>query len=478
MSQTEIRSPLVVIGGGPGGYPAAFFAADMGLEVTLVDMEQNPGGVCLYRGCIPSKALLHVARVINESREAADWGVTFEEPRIDLAKMRAWKDKVIQKLTGGLGLLSKKRRIRYIRGKASFVNSQTIRVTGSDGSESIVSFDHAVIASGSTPVLPTTLAISSAQVMDSTSALRIADIPKTLLVIGGGYIGCELGSVYAALGSQVTMAEAGSGLAPGADRDLADVLSASLRRRFSKILLKTKVASLQEINGKIRARFEGLHLPQQQEDYEGVLLALGRRPNSRDLGLENTAVEVDGKGFIKVDPQRRTADRRIFAVGDVAGEPMLAHKASHEGRTAVAAILGQPAAFDPRAIPAVIFTDPELAWCGLTELKARERSIEVKIVSFPWAASGRATTLDRTEGLTKLILEPHSEQVLGVGIVGIGAGEMIAEGVLAVEMAARASDLRMTIHAHPTLSETMMEAAEIFFGQATHSLSGAKHGPA
>jgi dihydrolipoamide dehydrogenase len=459
---------LLVIGGGPGGYPAAFLAADLGVEVTLVELDANPGGVCLYRGCIPSKALLHVARVITEAREAQHWGLTYAEPKIDLDRMREWKNKVVSKLTGGLGVLTKKRKINFVQGRARFVSNTSVQVERKDGTSQTITFDHCILATGSRPVVPGNMKLASDRVMDSTGALNIPDIPGSLLVVGGGYIGCELGSVYAALGTKVTVVEMLPTLLTGADRDLANVLSGVLEKKFHKIMLKTKVVEMKEKGDKIEVRFEGLHVENPIQEFDRVLVSVGRRPNTEDLGLENTRVQLDPKGFVKIDKQRRTAEPNIFAIGDVAGDPMLAHKASHEGRVAVEAILGHPSVFDPRAIPAVVFTDPEMAWCGLTELQAKQDGREVKIVSFPWAASGRATTLGRNEGLTKLVLDPHTEQVLGVGIVGVGAGEMIAEGVLAVEMAARADDLKMTIHAHPTLSETMMEAAEIFFGHGTH----------
>ena len=470
MSTSTKHTRLAVIGGGPGGYPAAFLAADLGLEVTLIDQELNPGGVCLYRGCIPSKALLHVARLINESREAEGWGVTFGEPKIDLDKMREWKGKVIKKLTGGLGSLSRQRKISYIQGRASFKDRNTLLIEKTDGSRETLTFDNAIVSTGSRPVIPGNMKIDSPRVVDSTGALDIADIPKRLLVVGGGYIGCELGSVYAALGSKVTVVEMLPHLVAGADRDLGAVLSRHLERVFHCVMTKTKVIEMTDTGSAVRVKFEGLHVTEPEQEFDKVLVSVGRRPNSDNLGLENTKVKLDAKGFIQTDKQRRTGEPLIFAVGDVAGEPMLAHKASHEGRVAVETIMGYPSVFDPRAIPAVVFTDPELAWCGLTEAQAKQDGRPVKVVSFPWAASGRATTLDRNEGLTKLVLDPHTEQVLGVGIVGVGAGEMIAEGTLAVEMAARAADLRMTIHAHPTLSETMMEAAEIFFGHATHTI--------
>lgn len=469
MSAESIHAPLLVIGGGPGGYPAAFLAADMGLSVTLVELESNPGGVCLYRGCIPSKALLHVARVITESREAKEWGLTYSDPAIDLNKMRDWKNKVIAKLTGGLGGLTRKRKINFVQGHASFLSGNGVKVEKSDGSSQVITFDNCILATGSRPTIPGNLKLASERVMDSTGALAMPDIPGSLLVIGGGYIGCELGSVYAALGTKVSVVEMTPMLVPGADRDLAAVLIRHLEKLFHNIMLKTKVVEMKEKGNKIEVHFEGLHVDQPVQEFDRVLIAVGRRPNNENLGLENTRIQLDQRGFVKIDQQRRSHEPTIFAIGDLAGEPMLAHKASHEARVAVEAIMGYPVVFDPRAIPGVVFTDPELAWCGLTEQQAKQDGREVKIVSFPWAASGRATTLGRNDGLTKLILDPHTEQVLGVGICGVGAGEMIAEGVLAVEMAARASDLKMAIHAHPTLSETMMEAAEIFFGHGTHS---------
>ena len=459
---------LLVIGGGPGGYPAAFLAADLGMDVTLVDMETNPGGVCLYRGCIPSKALLHVARLIHEADESAAWGVSFGDPKIDLEKLRNWKNGVIKKLTGGLGVLTKQRKIKFVQGKAKFRTAKEVVVAKTDGREEVYTFDHAILATGSRPVVPGNLRLNSDRVVDSTGALNMPDIPKSLLVIGGGYIGCELGSVYAALGSEVTVVEMMAGLVPGADRDLATVLSRRLEKVFHKIMLKTKVVEMKDKGDKIEVTFEGLHVQQAVQEFDRVLVSVGRRPNTDDLGLDKTMVQLDPKGFVKVDQQRRTTDAAIFAIGDIAGEPMLAHKASHEGRVAVEAIAGLPAIFNPHAIPAVVFTDPELAWCGLTETEAKQQGRPHKVVTFPWAASGRATTIARNEGLTKLIIDPHTEVVLGVGICGVNAGEMIAEGTLAVEMAARATDLKLTIHAHPTLAETVMEASEIFFGHGTH----------
>ena len=458
---------LAVVGGGPGGYAAAFLAADLGLKVTLIDPEVNPGGVCLYRGCIPSKALLHVSKLIEESHQAKNWGIEFSDPKIDLAKLRAWKEGVVKRLTGGLGQLSKQRSVKYIQGRAGFENSNTLRITKADGSGESLRFDRILLATGSRPAVIPTLKIDSPRMMDSTGALDLKDIPKTLLVVGGGYIGLELGSVYAALGTKVTVVEMLSGLLPGADRDLVLPLHKRLEKAFDGILLNTTVKSLKEESGGIRATFDGADVKEREKVFKKVLVSVGRKPNSEIPGLEKTKVKVGPKGFIQVNKQLQTDDPSIYAIGDVVGEPMLAHKAMHEGRTAVEAIIGRKVAFEPHAIPAVVFTDPEIAWAGLTETQAKENGREIAVAKFPWGASGRAITLDRPEGMTKLILDPKTERVLGVGIVGVGAGDLISEGVLAIEMAALAGDLELTIHPHPTLSETVMEAAEVFFGTST-----------
>ncbi|MGA8834877.1 MAG: dihydrolipoyl dehydrogenase [Candidatus Sulfotelmatobacter sp.] len=460
---------IAVVGGGPGGYAAAFLAADLGLKVTLIDPELNPGGVCLYRGCIPSKALLHVAKLIEESQQAKNWGIDFPAPKIDLARLRAWKESVVKKLTGGLGQLSKQRHVEYIQSRAAFENSTTLRITKADSTQVDLSFDRVIIATGSRPAIIPALKLDSPRLMDSTGALNLEDIPGSLLVVGGGYIGLELGSVYAALGTRVTVVEMLPGLLPGADRDLVLPLHKRLEKMFETILLNTTVASLKEEGSGIRASFEGAAVQEKDRDkvFDRVLVSVGRKPNSEIPGLEKTQVHVNSRGFIEVNKQLQTADPSIYAIGDVVGEPMLAHKASHEGRVAVEAIAGHKVAFEPNAIPAVVFTDPEVAWCGLTETQAEKEKREVKVAKFPWGASGRAITLDRPEGVTKLLVDPHTERVLGVGIVGAGAGELIAEGVLAIEMAALASDVAMTIHPHPTLSETVMESAEVFFGTST-----------
>ncbi|HEU0367949.1 MAG TPA: dihydrolipoyl dehydrogenase [Candidatus Acidoferrum sp.] len=458
---------LAVVGGGPGGYAAAFLAADLGLKVSLIDPEVNPGGVCLYRGCIPSKALLHVAKLIEESHQAKNWGIEFSDPKIDLAKLRGWKESVVQRLTAGLGQLSKQRKVQYIQGRAGFENSTTLRVTKADGSAESLRFDRVLLATGSRPAVIPTLKIDSPRMLDSTGALDLNDIPKTLLVVGGGYIGLELGSVYAALGTRVTVVEMLSGLLPGADRDLVLPLHKRLEKMFDGILLNTTVKSFKEESGGIRATFDGADVKEREKVFDKVLVSVGRKANSEIPGLDKTQVKVGPKGFIQVNKQLQTDDPSIYAIGDVVGEPMLAHKASHQGRTAVEAIAGHKVAFEPHAIPAVVFTDPEIAWAGLTETQAKESGRDIAVAKFPWGASGRAITLDRPEGMTKLILDPKTERVLGVGIVGVGAGELISEGVLAIEMAALAGDLELTIHPHPTLSETVMEAAEVFFGTST-----------
>jgi len=468
MSNGENKTQLAVIGAGPGGYPAAFLAADLGLEVTMIDPEDNPGGVCLYRGCIPSKALLHSAKVISEAKHSKNLGITFSKPKIDLDKLRDWKNTVVEKLVGGLGILSRQRKITYIQGRAKFVDSETLEIKKTDGEIMQLKFEHAVIATGSRPAQIPGFPNDSPHLLNSTSALDLPEIPKTMLVVGGGYIGLELGTVYAALGTKVSVVEMTSGLMQGADRDLVRVLQKSSEKNYESIMLDTKVLDMKETTKGIKVTFEGEGLEEKELNFDKVLVSVGRKPNSENLGLENTEVEIDSKGFLKVDAQRRTADRNIFAIGDVAGEPMLAHKATHEGRTVAEVIAGRDVVFEPNAIPAVVFTDPEIAWCGLTETEAKEKKINIKVARFPWGASGRATTLDRNDGVTKLIIDPETDRLLGMGIVGPGAGELIAEGVLAIEMGALASDLELTIHAHPTLSETVMESAEVYYGLSTH----------
>ena len=457
---------IAVLGAGPGGYAAAFYAADLGMQVALIDEEKNPGGVCLYRGCIPSKALLHVAKVVDEARHAGNWGVTFAEPSIDVNRLRAYKQGVVDKLTAGVGSVAKLRKVKFIQGRATLTGPKSLKVAGASG-DTELQFEHLILATGSHPTKIPSLSLDSPRMMDSTSGLELPDVPTSLLVIGGGYIGLELGSVYATLGSKVSVVEMTPGLLPGADRDLVQVLEKKLKKLFANIMLNTKVVKVAEEGQGIRVTFEG-DVAEKEQVFDRVLVAIGRRPNSKVPGLETTRVKVDQKGFIETDPQRRTAEPTIFAIGDVAGEPMLAHKASHEARVAVEAIAGHKAVFEPQAIPAVVFTDPEIAWCGLTEVQAQAEGIEFEVAKFPWGALSRAITVDRPEGLTKLILEKSTGRVLGVGIAGSGAGELIAEGALAIEMGASAEDMKLVIHPHPTLSESLMESAEVFFGQSTH----------
>lgn len=458
---------IAVIGGGPGGYAAAFLAADLGMQVTLIDERENPGGVCLYVGCIPSKALLHVAALVNEAEHAKAWGIEFGAPKIDLDRLRGFKDSVVKKLTGGLGQLAKQRKVTYLRGRAEFVNSSTLKVAVTGGGEQTLSFDNIVIATGSRPAAIPAFQINSPRILDSTGGLALQNIPKSLLVVGGGYIGLELGTVYASLGTKVSVVEMLPGLLPGADRDLVNPLAKRLEKIFASIMLNTTVAGLKEEAEGIRVQFKPEEGPPSEQVFEKVLVSIGRRPNSEVPGLEKTGVTKTPKGFIEVDAQRRTKDPVIYAIGDVAGEPMLAHKASHEGRLAIEHIAGHKVAWEPKAIPAVVFTDPEIAWCGLTEADAQAQGREVKVARYPWAASGKAVAIDRTEGVTKIVFDPQTERVLGVGICGPNAGDMISESVLAIEMGANATDLALTIHPHPTLSETVMGAAEVLHGTAT-----------
>ena len=457
------REKIIVIGAGPGGYGSAFLAADKGMDVTLVDSSPQLGGVCLHRGCIPSKALLHLAKLISETREAKEWGLDFGEPGIDLLAIRNWKNQTISKIAKGLSALSKQRGVNFISGRAVFKDSHSVIV--SDKEE--VKFDKAIIAVGSRPVLPSQFNIGSPLIMDSTSALQLESIPKKLLVVGGGYIGLELGTAYSALGSRVTVVEMANSLLADIDIDLVRVLQVRLRKQFEAIHLNTKVDSLSVSEKDLIADLTGDSISGEHH-FDAALVAIGRSPNSSGLGLENTAVKIDDSGFIKIDGLQKTDDPSIYAIGDVTEGPMLAHKASHQGRAAVDAICGENAHFSERTIPAVVFTDPEIAWCGLTEAKAKELGVDIKISKFPWGASGRASTLGRNDGQTKLIIDPDTEQVLGVGIVGAGAGELISEGLLAVEMGALAKDLSMAVHPHPTLSETIMEAADVFYGSSVH----------
>jgi dihydrolipoamide dehydrogenase len=458
---------VVVIGGGPGGYAAAFMAADLGLEVALIDPEANPGGVCLYRGCIPSKALLHLVKLKKEAAEAAAWGLHFSEPEIDLGQIRKWKNQVVEKLTGGLGQLIKKRNITFIRGKAKFLDSQNIEVKTEKGKKEKISFEHAILATGSVPVALPDVAFGE-HIFSSAEALSLPEIPKSLLVVGAGYIGLEIGTVYAGLGAEVSVVEMTSSYLPGVDSDLVEVFDKHNKDLFKAVKFETKVGQIKSTNEGVTVTFNEKNNGNEQASFEKVLIAIGRKPRTEGLGLENTSIKINDMGFITVNAQRQTDDKYIYAIGDITGEPMLAHKASHEGKVAAEAIAGKKTGYDPKAIPAVVFTDPEIAWCGLTEAEAKEKDIEIKIAKFPWSASGRAATLGRSDGLTKLITEAKTQHILGVGIAGKNAGDLIPEAALAVEMSALAIDLSLTIHPHPTLSETLMEAADALFGHSTH----------
>tara|TARA_B110000438_G_scaffold220314_1_gene213363 strand:+ start:3428 stop:4819 length:1392 start_codon:yes stop_codon:yes gene_type:complete len=450
---------IVVLGGGPGGYAAAFLAADKGMNVTLIDTGNKPGGVCLHRGCIPSKALLHIAHLINETKEAKTWGIDFGEPKIDLDGVRNWKNKVIDKMATGLTQLCKQRKVEFVSGKGNFKDSNTIEANGT-----LYSFDHCILSTGSRPAQPFK---NISPLIDSTDALELKSIPKRLLVVGGGYIGLEMGSVYAALGSQVTIVEMTKDILPGVDRDLVRPLHHRIKNQFEAILVNTKVKDFESKGSEVSVTFEN-ESGIEQKEFDQALVSIGRRPNTENIGLDNTKVKLNDKGFVIANSQQKTEDPSILAIGDVIGGPMLAHKAAHEAKVAVEVLNGEKSDFNNRVIPAVVFTDPEIAWAGLTENEAHAQDTNVKVVKFPWGASGRAQTLGRGEGLTKLLIDPESERIIGVGLTGPGAGELIAEGVLAIQTQIKAKELALSIHPHPTLSETMMETAEVFYGTATH----------
>jgi len=467
----SIKTEIVVVGAGPGGYAAAFYAADLGKKVILIEREKKLGGVCLNRGCIPSKALLYATHQIVNSRESAHRGITFAEPKIEVDKLRAWKGSIIEKLAGGVASLAKMRGVTVITGRAYFEGSNKLRVETEQGQQ-FVEYDKAILAVGSAPAMPKAFDLGNPRVMTSTEALEVTDIPENLLVIGGGYIGMELGFVYSALGSKVTVVEAMDAILAGADADLARPVVANAKKSFKEIRLKARVTKMATVGKQIKvdSEFNGEKL---SELYDRVLVSVGRVPNSADLGLENTKAVLDEKGFVKVNSQQQTDDPSIYAIGDIAGGILLAHKAHKEARNAVENIHGESGIFES-IIPAVVFTDPELAWCGLTEAEAKEKGVAYVISKFPWSASGRALSFDRTDGITKMLIDPETERVLGVGICGAGAGELIAEAVLAMEMGATVEDIALTIHAHPTLSETLMECAEAFYGHATHTFTKRK----
>lgn len=465
----KMKTEVVVLGAGPGGYAAAFYAADKGKKVILVEQEKRLGGVCLNSGCIPSKAFLHAAKLITEAKESAHRGITFADPKIDIEKTRAWKESVLDKLGGGIKMLADKRGVQVLNGRGIFEDSKTLRVETADG-QKFIEFDNAIIAVGSVPALPAVFDLGNKRIMTSTAALAFEEIPDNLLVIGGGYIGMELGTVYASFGSKVVLVEAMPSILSGADPDLVRPVAKYAEKAFKEVRLNTKVTKMATSGKQIKVNmeFDGKKV---EELYDRVLVSVGRVANCKDLGLKNAKIAVTDKGFIQVNSHQQTTEPHIYAIGDVAGGILLAHKASKEARIAVENILGADTEFKNIIVPAVVFTDPEVAWCGLTEGEAKQKNIPVEVAKFPWAASGRALSFDRTDGMTKLIVEPETERILGVGLVGAGAGELISEGVLAIEMGATVSDLAQTVHPHPTLSETLMEAAEVFYGHSTHTLS-------
>jgi len=467
-----IKTEIVVVGAGPGGYAAAFYAADLGKKVILIEREKRLGGVCLNRGCIPSKALLYATHQIVNARESAHRGITFTEPTVEVSKLRAWKESIVEKLAGGVAALAKMRGVQVIQGRAYFEGSQSLRVETSEGQQ-FVEYDKAILAVGSIPAIPKAWDLGNPRVMTSTEALEVEDIPENLLVIGGGYIGMELGTVYAALGSKIVLAEALDTILAGADADLARPVVANAKKAFKEIRLKARVTKMATAGKQIKVEmeFNGQKL---EELYDRVLVSVGRVPNSSDLGLANTKAVLDDKGFVKVNHHQQTDDPNIYAIGDIAGGILLAHKAHKEARIAIENINGQDVVFENIIIPAVVFTDPEIAWCGLTEAEAKEKGVKYEVAKFPWSASGRALSFDRTDGVTKMLIDPDTDRLLGVGITGAGAGELIAEAVLAMEMGATAEDIALTVHPHPTLSETIMECAEVFYGHATHTFSKRK----
>lgn len=464
-----IQTELVVVGAGPGGYAAAFYAADKGKKVTLVELEPRLGGVCLNRGCIPSKAYLHAAKLISEARESSIRGIDFAPPKLDLNKMRAWKESILNKLGQGIRGLAQRRGVEVLHGRGYLEDPRTLRVETADG-QKFLQFEQAILAVGSKSAMPKAFDLGNPRVMTSREALEIEDIPSNLLVVGGGYIGMELGTVYATFGSKVVVVEALDTILAGADADLVRPIKKYAETHFKEVRVKTKVAKMATSGKQIQVTFES-EGQTKTELYDRVLVSVGRVPNCADIGLENTKVARDERGFIQVNSRQQTAEPSIYAIGDVTGGALLAHKAAREARVAVDVITGEYSVFEDIVIPAVVFTDPELAWCGLTESEAKEKGLEVEIAKFPWSASGRALSFDRTDGLTKLVVEPETERILGVGIVGAGAGELISEGVLAVEMGATARDLASSVHPHPTLSETLMECAEAFYGHSTHVYS-------
>jgi len=459
---SEMKTQLVVIGAGPGGYSAAFRAADLGIETVLVDSRDTLGGVCLNVGCIPSKALLHVAKVIDDAKDMASHGVTFGEPQIDLDKIRGWKESVVGQLTKGLSGMSKMRKVKHVQGFAKFTGANALEVEGADG-KTVINFDNAIIAAGSEPVTLPFIPHDDPRVIDSTGALEMKDVPEKMLVLGGGIIGLEMGTVYRALGSQIDVVEFLDQLVPAADKDIIKVYQKYVKDKFN-VMLETKVTAVEAKDDGLYVSFEGKQAPAEPVRYDKVLVAVGRRPNGGKLDADKAGVNVDERGFIAVDKQMKTNVANIYAIGDLVGQPMLAHKAVHEGHVAAEVISGKKHYFDPKCIPSVAYTDPEIAWVGVTEKEAKEQGLSYETATFPWAASGRAIASARTEGMTKMIFDKDSGRVIGGAMVGINAGEMLGEIGLAVEMGADAEDVALTIHAHPTLNESIGLASEIFEG--------------
>ncbi len=460
------KKQVIVLGAGPGGYAAAFQAANLDLNVTLIDPKPDPGGVCLFHGCIPTKALLHLAAVKDESEKAADWGLTFSGVKVDIDKVRSWKQSVVKQLTGGLGQLAKARKVEYLQGMAKLTGTNSLEFTSVEGDKKEIAFENLILATGATASSLPGISFDE-QIMNAEIALELKDVPKRLLIVGAGYIGLEMSVIYKSLGSEITIAEFTSDILPGLDQDLRDVFKKERRDLIQNTMFNTKVVNVEKKGKKLEVEFETQD-GKKKESFDKILVAIGGKPNTKNIGLEEVGVETDERGFVKVDLVRRTNVKNIYAIGDISGQPMLAHKASHEGRVAAEHIAGHKTAYEPKAIPAVVFTDPEIAWTGITEAEAKEQGKKVEVAKFPWAASGRAVTLGLKNGLTKLIIDPENDRILGAGFVGKEAGSMVGEATLAIEMAAVARDLELTIHPHPTLSETIMEAAEVYFGHATH----------
>ncbi len=466
MTEKTVKTQLAIIGAGPGGYAAAFHAADLGIDVTLVDPNENPGGVCLYHGCIPTKALLHFADVRDDVERAREWGLDYKHITTDINKLRKWKERVVSKLTKGLGQLTKSRKINYVKAIAKFIDSNTLEIKDADGNKSSLAFDKAIIATGAHAIELPEAEFDHDKILNAKSALQLKDVPEKMLVVGAGYIGLEMGVIYQALGTKITIVEATSDIMPGMSRDIAGVLKKERKELFKGAHFNTKVIEVRKKDSQLEVILENNDGKQENATFDKMLVAIGETPNTENIGLEAAGIKTGEEGFIQVNEYRQTNIERIYAIGDVAGQPLLAHKASHEGRVAAEHIAGKRTAFEPKAIPAIVYTG--LAWVGLTEAMAKEENRTVKIVKFPWSASGRAATQGIKEGLTKLIIDPENERLLGAEFAGKGAEALVAEATLAIEMGAVAKDLELTIHPHPTLSETIMEAAEMYYGQATH----------